>query len=74
MNIFKVIVRLTKIFSHLSFNVGLRILINKVSFHLLKKPRSVLTLYSGNILKCSPEQRWKCSLALIIVRSWRSFH
>jgi hypothetical protein len=27
-------------------------------------------LYSGNILKCPPEQSWKCSLALIIVRSW----
>jgi hypothetical protein len=24
----------------------------------------------GNILKCPPEQWWKCSLALIIVRSW----
>ena len=45
-------------------------LINKVSFLLLKKSPSVLTLYSGNILKCPPEQSWKCSLALIIVRSW----
>jgi hypothetical protein len=45
-----------------------RILINKVSFLLLKKSPSVLTLYSGNILKCPPEQSWKCSLALIIVR------
>jgi hypothetical protein len=46
------------IFSHLSFNEGLRILINKVSFLLLKKSPSVLTLYSGNILKCPPEQSW----------------
>jgi hypothetical protein len=57
----------------LSFNEGLRILINKVSFLLLKKTPSVLTLYSGNILKCPPEQSWKCSLALIIVRSWCLF-
>ena len=40
---FKVIVRLTEIFSHLSFKVGLRILINTVSFLLLKNSPSVLT-------------------------------
>ena len=59
MNIFKVVIRLIKIFKvivRLSFNEGLRILINKVSFLLLKKSPSILTLYSGNILKCPPEQ------------------